>query len=66
MADVVLDEETLSSPFALLLPEAARRIAERAAKLDLPSRRCSPLSNPRLGGAPLEVEAEDSSGEYPL
>jgi hypothetical protein len=49
-----------------MLPGAARRIAELAGKLDLPSRKCSPLSNPRLGGQPLEVEAEDSTGEYPL
>jgi hypothetical protein len=42
-------------------PEVARTIAARAAALDLPCRRCSPLSNPRLGGAPLD--AEDESAE---
>jgi hypothetical protein len=66
MADVLVDQEVLSSPFALMLPEAARCIAERASKLNLPTRKCSPLSNPRLGGAPLEAEADDSTGEYPL
>lgn len=47
---------TLRSPFALMHPDVAREIAERAAALELPSRRCSPLSNPRLGGSPLEAE----------
>lgn len=47
---------TVHSPFALMHPEAARQIVQRAAALDLPSRRCSPLSNPRLGGSPLEEE----------
>jgi hypothetical protein len=50
------DEATMNSPFALMHPDAARRIAARAAALDLPSRRCSPLSNPRLGGSPMEDE----------
>lgn len=48
---------TMRSPFALMHPDSARQIVERAAALDLPSRRCSPLSNPRLGGSPLEEEA---------
>jgi hypothetical protein len=47
---------TVHSPFALMHPDAARQIVQRAAALDLPSRRCSPLSNPRLGGSPLEEE----------
>jgi hypothetical protein len=51
------EEVAVHSPFALMHPDAARRIVERAAALDLPSRRCSPLSNPRLGGSPLEEEA---------
>jgi hypothetical protein len=56
-----LDAAALRSPFALMNPEVARTIAARAAALDLPCRRCSPLSNPRLGGAPLD--AEDESAE---
>jgi hypothetical protein len=53
-----MDESvTVHSPFALMHPESARKIVARAAALDLPSRRCSPLSNPRLGGSPLEEEA---------
>jgi hypothetical protein len=56
------EDEAMSSPFALMNPDAARRIVERAAALDLPSRRCSPLSNPRLGGSPIEEEvAADAS-----
>lgn len=56
------DEASLGSPFALMHPDAARRIVERAAALDLPSRRCSPLSNPRLGGSPMDEEA--SGGDF--
>ena len=48
---------TMHSPFALMHPEAARKIVARAAALELPSRRCSPLSNPRMGGSPMEEEA---------
>ena len=48
---------TMHSPFALMHPDAARRIVARAAALELPSRRCSPLSNPRLGGSPMDEEA---------
>jgi hypothetical protein len=51
------DEAAICSPFALMHPDAAKRIVERAAALDLPSRRCSPLSNPRLGGSPMDEEA---------
>jgi hypothetical protein len=51
------DAVTMHSPFALMHPDAARRIVARAAALQLPSRRCSPLSNPRLGGSPMEDEA---------
>lgn len=50
------DESAICSPFALMHPDAAKRIVERAAALDLPSRRCSPLSNPRLGGTPMDEE----------
>ncbi len=53
------DDASIGSPFALMNPDAARRIVERAAALDLPSRRCSPLSNPRLGGSPIEEETGD-------
>jgi len=56
-AVVAEDEVTMHSPFALMHPDAARQIVKRAAALELPSRRCSPLSNPRLGGSPLEDEA---------
>jgi len=48
---------TMHSPFALMHPDAARKIVARAAALVLPSRRCSPLSNPRMGGSPMEDEA---------
>jgi hypothetical protein len=48
---------TMHSPFALMHPDAARRIVAKAAALELPSRRCSPLSNPRLGGSPMDDEA---------
>jgi hypothetical protein len=48
---------TMHSPFALMHPDAARKIVARASALDLPSRKCSPLSNPRLGGSPMEDEA---------
>lgn len=48
----------LTSPFALMHPDTARSILARAAALQLPSRRCSPLSNPRLGGAPMEEEVQ--------
>ena len=51
------DAVTMHSPFALMHPDAARQIVKRAAALELPSRRCSPLSNPRLGGSPMEDEA---------
>ena len=50
------EQVTVHSPFALMHPDAARQIVERAAALDLPSRRCSPLSNPRMGGCSLEEE----------
>jgi hypothetical protein len=56
MSDAVAAEVPIRSPFALMLPELAQVIAERAAKLDLPARRCSPLSNPRLPG---HVDGED-------
>ncbi|MCS6945091.1 MAG: hypothetical protein RMK97_06725 [Sutterellaceae bacterium] len=46
----------MTSPFALMQPEMVRVILARAAALELPTRRCSPLSNPRLGGAPIEEE----------
>ena len=55
------DAAAMRSPFALMHPEAARKIVERAAALELPSRRCSPLSNPRLGGSPMDDEA---GGEF--
>jgi hypothetical protein len=55
--EAIEDAVTMRSPFALMHPDSARQIVERAAALDLPSRRCSPLSNPRLGGSPLEEEA---------
>jgi hypothetical protein len=54
--ETIEEPVTLRSPFALMHPDAAREIAERAAALELPSRRCSPLSNPRIGGSPLEAE----------
>jgi len=47
---------TVHSPFALMHPDAARQIVQRAEALVLPSRRCSPLSNPRMGGSTLEEE----------
>jgi hypothetical protein len=52
----VNEEATMHSPFALMHPDSARRIVAKAAALDLPSRRCSPLSNPRLGGSPMDDE----------
>lgn len=61
MSDAIYAEVPLRSPFALMLPELAQIIAERAARLDLPARRCSPLSNPRLPGAQVETEEEDES-----
>jgi len=51
------EEVTMRSPFALMHPDSARQIVARAAALDLPSRRCSPLSNPRMGGSPMDEEA---------
>lgn len=57
--DTPLDKSALHSPFALMNPDTARTIVARAAALELPSRRCSPLSNPRLGGAPLEADDDD-------
>lgn len=56
MSEAVNAEVPIRSPFALMLPELAQVIAERAARLDLPARRCSPLSNPRLPGA---TESDD-------
>ena len=56
-AEATEEAVTMHSPFALMHPDAARRIAAKAAALDLPSRRCSPLSNPRLGGSPMDDEA---------
>lgn len=61
MSPEAQDEATMHSPFALMHPDAARQIVARAAALDLPSRRCSPLSNPRLGGSPMDDEA---GGEF--
>ena len=55
--DATEEQVTEHSPFALMHPDAARQIVARAAALDLPSRRCSPLSNPRLGGSPMDDEA---------
>jgi len=55
--DATEEQVTEHSPFALMHPEAARKIVARAAALELPSRRCSPLSNPRMGGSSLEEEA---------
>lgn len=52
----VTDDSAICSPFALMNPDAAKQIVARAAALDLPSRRCSPLSNPRLGGSPIDEE----------
>ncbi len=64
MSELAQEQLALASPFALMLPETARLILARAAALKLPSRRCSPLSNPRLGGAPMEAEVAE--GELPL
>lgn len=50
MSDALTAEVQIHSPFALMVPEVAQLIAQRAAKIDLPVRRCSPLSNPRLPG----------------
>ena len=55
-AETAEEEVTMQSPFALMHPDSARQIVARAAALELPSRRCSPLSNPRLGGSPMEEE----------
>jgi hypothetical protein len=49
MADA--DEALTSSPFALMLPDLARKIVARAAASKVPGRFCSPLSNPKLPGA---------------
>ncbi|HTT09516.1 MAG TPA: hypothetical protein VMG60_01390 [Burkholderiaceae bacterium] len=57
MSPETQDAAAMHSPFALMHPDAARQIVARAAALDLPSRRCSPLSNPRLGGSPMDDEA---------
>lgn len=43
-------EIPLASPFALMSSETAKAIIQRAAALDLPSRRCSPLSVQRTPG----------------
>jgi len=56
-SEVSDDAVSMHSPFALMHPDAARQIVKRAAALELPSRRCSPLSNPRMGGSPIEDEA---------
>jgi aryl-alcohol dehydrogenase-like predicted oxidoreductase len=60
VAELTQDPVALQSPFALMHPDAAREIVMRAAALELPSRRCSPLSNPRLGGSPLDAEDGDA------
>ncbi len=49
--DTVSTEALAASPFGLMLPEVARKIAERAAASKVPGRFCSPLSNPKLPGA---------------
>jgi hypothetical protein len=49
--DAVSTEALAASPFALMLPEVARKIVERAAASKVPGRFCSPLSNPKLPGA---------------
>lgn len=59
MAESLTDELLLASPFALMLPEARRQIAKRAAALDLPTRRFSPLSMQRPPGAPPDEDDED-------
>ncbi len=46
---------SLTGPFALMSADASRQIAARAAALDLPARRFSPLSNPRVVG--IDVSA---------
>jgi hypothetical protein len=58
-------ELSLSGPFALMSADASRQIAARAAALDLPARRFSPLSNPRVVGIDVsEVGAEqDNDGD---
>jgi len=58
-AEATEEAMTMHSPFALMHPDAARKIVARAAALELPSRRCSPLSNPRLGGSPMDEESSD-------
>jgi hypothetical protein len=59
MADTLTDELPLGSPFALMFPEARRQIAKRAAALDLPTRRFSPLSMQRATGAPADEDDDD-------
>lgn len=59
MADPAAAEPPLSSPFALMFPGASRKIAQRAAALDLPSRLCSPLSMQRLPGRPDDDDQDD-------
>jgi hypothetical protein len=53
-------EMPLGSPFALMSADATRAIVQRASALDLPSRRCSPLSQ-RSGGA---AGADDDDDDF--
>jgi hypothetical protein len=59
MADSPAAEPPLSSPFALMFPGTSRKIAQRAAALELPSRLCSPLAMQRAPGRPDEDDDHD-------
>jgi len=58
-------ELSLSGPFALMSADASRQIAARAAALDLPARRFSPLSSPRVVGvdSSASVPEQDIDGD---